>query len=157
SDHVVFVATATSGVFRSTDGGSSWSALPGTAGMAAVEIELSPAYRVDQSLFIATANSGLWKSTDGGATMTRVPVSDTFITAVAVSPAFASDRTVVAAGYRGLYKSLDGGVTWFRIQGPARLEEQTLGIRYDGDWSFTSAYWASTWGLAVSASPQASM
>gem|GEM_PF-3498406 len=62
-------------------------------------------------------SSGVYLSPDGGATWTRV-LRGSYGMVLAISPAFASDRTVLAATYGGVYRSTDGGVTWTRLATP---------------------------------------
>jgi hypothetical protein len=85
------------------------------------------------------------KFTHGGTTMSQVSsYPDNFVTAVNLSPNFATDNTLFAAGYHGLYKSTDGGSTWADTRAPARIEEsQNIAgpleeppiITYQGTWS----------------------
>ena len=61
----------------------------------------------------AAGHTGLFLSTNGGSTWVQSGMVDTGVISIAISPAFASDRTTFAAGYtNGLYKSTDGGMTW---------------------------------------------
>jgi hypothetical protein len=78
---------------------------------------------------------------------------DNFVTAVGLSPNFAKDNTLFAAGYHSLYKSTDGGSTWADTGAPARIEEsQNIAgpleeppiITYQGTWSSVTSTFAST-------------
>jgi len=79
---------------------------------------------------------------------------DNFVTAVGVSPNFANDSTLFAAGYHSLYKSTNGGSTWDDTVAPARIEEsqniagplqEPPAITYQGAWlDVTSSPPAST-------------
>lgn len=68
----------------------------------------------------AACNSGLYRSRDFGGTWERLPVSQEHATtAVAISPNFASDRSVFAAVKGGIRRSSDAGDTWFTTAFPA--------------------------------------
>ena len=68
----------------------------------------------------AACGSGLYRSLDGGLSWGRLRASqERLTTAVAVSPEFASDRSVFAAVKGGILRSSDGGDTWFTTAFPA--------------------------------------
>ncbi len=66
------------GVFKTTDGGATWSQLASTANNADFyyvnDIKISP---LDRSRIYAATNTGLFRSTDGGATWTAILSTDT--------------------------------------------------------------------------------
>jgi len=146
TDHTVFMCTNT-GIFKSTDGGTTFAPVTAVAGDVAMDIQLSPNYAADQTIFLASLQAGLLKSTDGGQTFARLTsFPDNFITAVAVSPAYATDQTVFAAGYIGIFESHDGGATWAYTVEPARTEQDRANlpnnpqqapptIVYQGNWA----------------------
>src|SRR5262249_21887252 len=110
-------------VFKSTDGGSSWSrtGLPGAAAVAALALDaLTPTtlYAGTQcDLFplitITLCVGGVFKSTDGGSSWTAVKtgLTDTNVHALALD---SHTPTTVYAGTAsgGVFKSLDGGGSW---------------------------------------------
>ncbi len=68
----------------------------------------------------AACGSGLYRSLDGGLSWELLRISqEQLTTAVAVSPDFASDRSVFAAVKGGILRSSDGGDTWFTAAFPA--------------------------------------
>jgi len=90
-------------------------------------IEASPGFRRDQTLFAGLGSDigrpkEVYRSADGGATWVRLrgglPEGDSVRLSLAVSPGFASDRTLFAGGQRstwageGVWRSTDGGDTW---------------------------------------------
>ena len=93
------------GVFKSTDGGTTW-APHGVGGANVFALAL-----VSPNLYAGT-NQGVFKSTDGGATWSSSTsgqtVAKTF--ALAVNPQ--QPATVYAGGPGGVFKSTDGGVNW---------------------------------------------
>jgi photosystem II stability/assembly factor-like uncharacterized protein len=104
------IGTGQSGLFRSRDGGRTWrwleSGLPRGEGSRIHAIVQSPAFATDETVFLA-AESGVWTSRDGGWRWTRSN-GPAPATTLAVSPAFAADRTLVVDGQL----SADGGETW---------------------------------------------
>ena len=115
-DSTAYVGTP-DGVFRTNDRGASWvaTAWPFGAG-SETSLAISPAYGSRPTLFAGSAN-GLLVTSDGGASWRRAstdePLATGTINAVAISPNYAKDGTVlVSAEGRGLYRSTDGGTTW---------------------------------------------
>lgn len=113
----VFAAT-TVGVFRSVDGGLSWSALGGASRVAGVEVvATSPRYPEDGIVF-AGAYDGLFRWREGGTGWTHL-LSGSRVLALAVAagassfPAGGSDLTILAGTETdGILVSRDGGRTW---------------------------------------------
>ncbi len=65
-------------------------------------------------------NQGLFLSTDGGNHWVPTSLSGPPVISIAMSSAFATDRTAFAASpSTGLYKSTDGGMTWTLLSLPA--------------------------------------
>lgn len=112
TDGVMFASTLVH-VVRSGDGGASWEVvLP----VPASQLAISPDHANDGTVFAASAR-GLSVTRDGGATWTEVVVSPTSpgagVEAVAVSPDFAVDRTVlVSLEGEGVFRSTDGGASY---------------------------------------------
>jgi photosystem II stability/assembly factor-like uncharacterized protein len=117
----LYVGT-TGGLFRSTDGGSSWQ-LAGEALLAGVEISALLVHPDDpDTVFAGTYGRGVFRSGDRGRTFTAVndgvggSLRDLRVAALAADPAnpqriwFAADQS--SAG--GPYLSTDGGATWSR-------------------------------------------
>src|SRR5437868_1963219 len=109
---MLFAATS-AGVFRSTDGGQTWS-LPGSGPTVAFasSVVASPRFAHDRTLF-ACGPDGLHRSSDGGDTWDRVLVGSRMLS-VAVSVNQANDAlTVIAATETdGILRSEDGGRSW---------------------------------------------
>jgi len=133
------------GVFRSTDGGATWSrVLFRDENTGAIDLALDP--RDSRTLLAALwqtrrppwnvyppsngPGSGLYRSTDGGDTWT--PVTGTGLPAEKLGRirlAFAPSRpgrvyALVDAKPGGLFLSEDGGLTWKRVSGDRRIWER---------------------------------
>jgi photosystem II stability/assembly factor-like uncharacterized protein len=100
----VFAACGDDGLFRTTDGGKSWSRVrPG----AVQDLAVDPGQSA--RVFAATP-VGLFRSTDGGATWSRVAqgLKEDDVEAVVVS----GDGKVFAGTFDGVFRSVDGGTSW---------------------------------------------
>jgi photosystem II stability/assembly factor-like uncharacterized protein len=103
----LYVQSGANAVFRSTDGGSSWSLLGSITGVNVLALDpTSPS-----TVYAGTAN-GVWKTTDGGASWLATGLTiGTPVTQLAVNPSEPS--TLFAAGTGDhLFKSTDGGESW---------------------------------------------
>src|SRR5262245_11317754 len=129
---VVYVATASGGVMKTTNGGTTWEPVfddEKTATIGAIAVAPS-----DPSIvWVGTGESnnrqssswgnGVYKSTDGGKTWTHVGLADTHhIGRIVVHPTDPNTVWVAAAGNlwgpskdRGVYKTTDGGATWKNV------------------------------------------
>lgn len=121
---MVYAATTYGGVWRSDDGGASWS-LPGD-GMTSrnvrwIEIDPNDDQKIWVGLEARGGVTGMWRSSDGGASWQ--PVSDALSGSGArMSPlgqpiAFAPPSTIYVPATNQHYRSDDGGKTWtdFRV------------------------------------------
>lgn len=112
------------GVFKSTDGGTSWNltALKSTF-VNALTID-----RTNPSTLYAAATTGLFKSTDAGGSWVAINGGLTSLTAVVIAP---NDSNIVYAATSGdgIYKSIDGGGNWVRFNaGLTNLNIRALAI-----------------------------
>jgi photosystem II stability/assembly factor-like uncharacterized protein len=105
---IIYAGTLSSGVLKSTDGGSSWQASNSglfTNGVRALVIDpLTP------TVVYAGTGSGVFKSVDGGASWTSSGLESTEIRALVIDPEV--PLTVYAGTDRGMFKSTTGGGTW---------------------------------------------
>jgi hypothetical protein len=131
NSQIVYVGTASGGVWKTTNGGTSWTPITDSeCALATGAITLSPA---DPSvIFVGTGEDnfsldsyqgcGVLRSTDGGTTWQQMGAS-TFVLSsggaarvakIVVLPGATSvaTTTVIAATTFGLYRSTDGGSTW---------------------------------------------
>jgi hypothetical protein len=111
---ILYVGSAGSGVFRSVDGGTTWSFGIGGTGSLSVN-EVSVVSTGGAPVFVASSSNAVWLSTDA---ITFAPSSGGIgalnIEGVAVNPLDASE---IAGAFQGLndggvYTSTNGGATW---------------------------------------------
>jgi photosystem II stability/assembly factor-like uncharacterized protein len=139
NDRIAFASTSTNGVFRSTDGGQSWT--PANVGLPyrnADNLAISPGSPGSPVTLYASVG-GLHKSTDNGVTWTPTGL-DSSARVIALSPA--SPETLVVTTSTGIRRSDDGGATWRDLARPAgsssavpsslELDPRTPDILYAG-------------------------
>jgi photosystem II stability/assembly factor-like uncharacterized protein len=137
------------GVFKSADGGASWSNIGLSKGVTTLALDSG-----DPNTIYAAAGSdgylnagflGLFKSTDGGASwaqinngLASVLDSRSTVTALAIVP---NNRSVLyaATSGSGVYKSLDGGAKWGPLnEGLTSLDVRLLTVTSDALYAVTS-------------------
>lgn len=97
------------GVFKSTDGGNSWTQLPATAVPAWDSVTRLAIDRNNPSILVAATKSGLWRTIDGGATWSQRTTTKAFD--VKIDPNDSSKYVAGRSDGRAWY-STDGGVSW---------------------------------------------
>ncbi len=117
-----------SGVYRSTDGGRTWR--PSSHGLTDLSIKqliISPDYAHDGTAFAWGASRGLFRSTDSGVTWASIadrymhgaePYEQPTLSALAVSPNFAADNSLIISrlsGTGGILVSHDRGASWSQV------------------------------------------
>lgn len=129
-DQTIFVGLAGQGLFKSTNGGTTWVPIGGEmAGYDITTLVVSPGYLVTQTVYASTYGGGIFVSTNGGTTWTarNSGINDLETISIVLSPTFLTDRTAfVSTAVGELYTSTDRGLTWSALSGPPReLSEQT--------------------------------
>jgi len=163
--NTIFIGSVSGGIWRSTNGGSSWSPMNDfLANLAITSIVIDPQ---NNNLMYASTGEGFWsydglpgagifKSTNGGTTWTQLASTNNddfkYVNRLAHHP----DSTgVLYAVTRGahVYKTTDGGITWVdklttassamdvRIN-PSNVARVVVGCGND---VYTSADWGNTW------------
>lgn len=105
----LYASAARSGLLGSSDGGLTWSQVPGPPGGGAIALAFD---RPTGRLYVTTLDegAGLYFSEDGGETWSPLGLRGTLL-AIAVSPH--DPQRLIAVDDRGwVYASRDGGVTW---------------------------------------------
>lgn len=114
-DATLLAGTGGDGILRSTDGGRSWwLSNAGLQEFAVLALAVAPTWDEHETVFALT-EGGLYQSPNGGRFWRRVAdCGDAMpLNALAVSPRFASDGLVFAAGdLPGVVRSTDGGRNW---------------------------------------------
>ncbi|HMM33877.1 MAG TPA: hypothetical protein PKA62_03975 [Thermoanaerobaculia bacterium] len=114
--NVLYAGAFGGGVWKSTDGGASWSRLAGLPAQETVNaVAVSPA---DSRTVLAAGFTALWRSADAGATWKKVldqKVQQPAMTGFAFDPT--APATVYASADNdgfptGVFKSTDSGATW---------------------------------------------
>lgn len=144
---------ATQGVFKSSDGGESWTQLGFSSAAFAVAVAASS----PDTMYLGS-NDGVYKSTDGGGTWTKVYTGARSgdvsggVPSVAVDP---SDANTVYAVADGTVKSTNGGSTWTKVRSSGAQvvvspsDPKVLYLR-DGPTIFKSVNRGETWTSAPS-------
>ncbi len=121
---VMYAAGVAGGIWKTTDGGTSWSPLNDfLANIAVTSMAFDPSN--PSTIYAGTGEgffnadgvrgAGIFKTTDGGVTWTRLSATVSninffFVNDIVVSPA--NSQHVYAATRTGVWRSLDGGSTW---------------------------------------------
>lgn len=146
---VMYAAGVAGGVWKSVNGGASWTPLADMLPNLAVNsMAMDP--RNPNVIYAGTGEgffnsdavrgAGIFKTTDGGATWTRLENTTGqdfyYVNDIAISPA--NSQRVYAATRTGVWRSLDGGATWARTldgrrndNGPEDVGCLDLAIRTD--------------------------
>ncbi len=163
----VFVGSASGGVWKSVNGGSTFRPVFDNAAVQSVgAVAIDP--RNPKIVWAGTGESwmrnsvaigdGVYKSTDGGENWTNVGLKDSeHIAKILVDPGDSDTVYACASGHlwddsaeRGVYKTTDGGKTWRKVLGGANLstgcamlamaaqEPKTL---YASMWDFRRQAW----------------
>lgn len=127
--------TRAGAVFRSTDRGATWTETLRTEGKYMQSLALSPNFADDGTGFTSSARGGnnslVFRTTDGGLTWTDVTNGLQFAdygAELAISPDFATNRTVWAGTEKGLWRSRDAGDSWERQKTGAFSEDAFIDL-----------------------------
>jgi photosystem II stability/assembly factor-like uncharacterized protein len=118
NSQTVFAGTA-NGVYKSTNGGTSWSAVNnGLTSISILSLAIDPAN--SQTVYAGAASGGVFKTTDGGATWNSVTenigVTIFTVRSLAIDPT--NSQTIYAGTESsGVFKSTNGGGSWIAING----------------------------------------
>lgn len=119
-----------SGVYKSTDAGTSWTRVnTGLSNLSVWSLAVDP--RTAGTVY-ATTDHGVFKSTNAGASWTAVNkgLANTNVEAVVVDPFMPS--TVFAGTYsNGIFRSSDAGGSWVNVQAGTGATTQILGLALD--------------------------
>ncbi len=130
---VAYAGTSGAGVFRSGDGGASWTAVSQGLGVNLSINSLAVSPR-DPAVVYAGTNNGLYETTSGGASWRLLPLrshlsSSTSVLALLIDPG--SPRILYAATQDGLFRTADGGAHWAERDAGLRLPVSALALDPD--------------------------
>jgi photosystem II stability/assembly factor-like uncharacterized protein len=117
------IYAGTNKVYKSTNQGTTWTAISGALSGVGLfgELKVAPS---DTKYIYAGSGTRLYRTKDGGTTWTDItaglPVASNYITDLDVNDQDANDVYVTFSGYNAgekVYKSKDGGSTWTNISG----------------------------------------
>lgn len=164
--NVVYVASASGGLWKTTNGGVTWKPIFERQGTFSIgDIALAPSN--PDVVWVGTGESnvrnsvsfgdGVYKSTDGGKTWQHMGLKETeHISAIVINPQNPDIVYIGALGHafgpndeRGVFMTTDGGQTWTKTlfidnqHGVADLEIDPTNpnILYAGMWSFERKPW----------------
>ena len=116
NDQTILMGTRFHGVWRSQNGGASWTPFnAGLTNLAIFAIAFSPSYASDKTIFVGASAGGLYKSTNGGPTWVKVGsgVIDRNVTTIVPAPNFAVEGHIFVGTKGGnMFVSTDKGDTW---------------------------------------------
>jgi photosystem II stability/assembly factor-like uncharacterized protein len=132
SHPAILFAGTLDGVFRSSDGGATWSLIspPGSKEIHEVE-SLAVDPRDPQIVYAGTWHLP-WKTVDGGKNWSNIKngvIDDSDVFSIIVDPA--KPATVYASACSGIYKSLNGGGLFKKIQGIPSTARRTRVLMQD--------------------------
>ena len=159
---VVYAGTLGKGVFKSSNGGLSWSD-PSSGELDGINVHSLAIDPLTPSSVYAGTSSGVFKSTDGGASWSGRLLAASIYTLVfptqKPSTIFGADfDTSYYPKFSSLYESTDEGVTWSRrdsgisiLPGAMAIDPMNPSIFYAADWYggvYKSMDGGSTWRIA---------
>src|SRR5262249_17496949 len=136
----LYAGTQYDGVFKSTDGGSSWHAvntgLPST--FDGIEVEALPINPLTPTTLYDPASGGVFKSTDGGSSWHAAHTGiSRAVVALAIDPTTPTTLyagTLVSrlvGGHEGVLKSTDGGASWYAVNTGQPSDPDILALAID--------------------------
>ncbi|MBS1859160.1 MAG: hypothetical protein JST11_27550 [Acidobacteria bacterium] len=109
------------GVLKSTDGGATWTNLPGP--FARDYFSALAVHASNGQILVAAVKSGVWRSTNGGLTWAQtlagVPAISIFFDPADTNGVWASLGNPNGSARNGVYHSTDAGLSWRQVTGAA--------------------------------------
>jgi photosystem II stability/assembly factor-like uncharacterized protein len=107
-------ASSMGGVYKSEDGGESWSLLPSTQDWSVLSLAI---HRKNPDIVVVGAMDGVYRTENGGQEWHRIsPANHSELKGVVSLALDAQDTQIIYAGTAHLpWRSLDGGATWHSI------------------------------------------
>ena len=118
SDHTIYFGTRYQGIFRSVNGGLTWSNSLQALRNRITALVISPNFKADKTLYAGVAKEGIYKTIDGGETWRIIHRDHSHNILLAISPRYKDDGTVFAATSQDLVKTVDRGKGWEKVDSP---------------------------------------
>ena len=129
TDYTFFVGTQKNGIFKTIDGGVSFSSInKGLGDNSITSLAVSTNYGRDSTIFVSTWQKGVFYSNNAGNTwkqcskgLTKDKQADDaqfkrpHFSNLRISDTFSQDKKIFLAGFDGLFKSIDGGRVWQKL------------------------------------------
>ncbi len=167
---VYYFAAASAGIWKSTDGGSTWKCISGDQTVSSMgSLAIAPS---DANVIYAgsgeanirgnvAAGNGIYKTSDAGKTWTHVWKQEGQIGTMAVHPTNAQIAFAAVLGHafgpnpeRGIYRTTDGGKTWQQVlkkdentgASDVAIDPNNPNIIFAGMWQARRTPWSLTSG-----------
>ena len=143
--NILFAAVDGGGVpvYKSTNGGASWSAsAEGVTGRAAWEILFDPADPTANTLYVTTWGEGLFRTTNGGASWQFVDGTPPHRDAFSLAFGHTDPQMIYLASGDGVLRSSDGGSSWTALLGD--IDAWSIATAPDDD----DLVYVGTWGVS---------
>ncbi len=103
------------GIFKTTDGGTTWSQLASTATSEWFYVDRLAISPVNNQIILAATRTGIWRSTDGGLSWSRRLIASSMFD-INFHPT-EGNRAIASGDNGAIFYSLDGGLTWTPASG----------------------------------------
>jgi photosystem II stability/assembly factor-like uncharacterized protein len=115
ADQTVYAGSINEGVYRSSDGGTSWVSVPDGIGFQYISaLAISPGFATDHTIFAGTY-TGVFRSSSRGNSWSKVNdgITNSTINSLAVTAGAPGNQTLFAGTNGGVFKSINSGAAWF--------------------------------------------
>lgn len=146
SNEPLIVAGLPGGFLRSEDNCRRWAGivLPGPSPTVSAMV-ISPSFSEDGLIFASSLKDGVFCSTDRGNSWVswNFGLLDLNVLALAISPAFSIDSTLIAGTESGIFRSTNGGRAWRELDLPSGFET-VLALSFSPNYSSNGVIYAGT-------------
>lgn len=113
SQQIIYVGSPGGGLWKSTNGGSSWTPLGDDfANMDIWAIEIDPVNT--NRVYIGNSAGDVYRSNNGGLTFSLILNQSSRVTDILINPSN-TNEIYAALRYSGLFRTTDGGTTWTEV------------------------------------------
>ncbi|WP_315822333.1 VPS10 domain-containing protein [Paraflavitalea speifideaquila] len=145
--NIIYVSSPGGGIWKSTNGGTSWTSLvdfTSSAWLNIFHLHIDPSNQ--NTIYAAIQGGGVIKSSDAGVSWAATGSGPTSSKKVVVHPSNSS--IVFATGSNGIFRSTDGGISWANVHTEAKEDIEfhptNPNIMYTSGSGGTSSVWRST-------------